>query len=130
LAEVKPTALCAVPRIWNRIYDGVQKQMATKPRIVRAIFERGMAAQSKKKRGERLAVSERVVLAVARRLVFDKIVARFGGRLQFAVSGAAALSKDVAEFVDNLGVTVLEGYGMTETCGVSTINTRSEEHTS
>lgn len=123
LAEVKPTALVAVPRIWNRIYDGVQKQVAGKPKIIRAIFAAGMRAQSKKKRGERLSLSERVALPLAKKLIFSKIVARFGGNLQFAISGAAALSKDVAEFIDNLGVVVLEGYGMTETCGVSTLNT-------
>src|SRR5690606_7125369 len=51
--------------------------------------------------------------------------ARFGGRLKWAVSGAAALSSDVAEFVDNLGITVFEGYGMTETSGAATANSPS-----
>lgn len=122
LPEVRPTMLFAVPRIWNRIYDGVQKQVAAKPKVIQAIFRNGMSGRSKEKRGEPLTVAERISLPLAKKLVFSKIVARFGGRLRFAFSGAAALSRDVAEFVDNLGIEVYEGYGMTESSGCTTSN--------
>jgi long-chain acyl-CoA synthetase len=59
---------------------------------------------------------------MAQALVFGKVKERFGGKLQFACSGAAALSPDVAEFVDNLGIDVYEGYGMTETSGIASCN--------
>lgn len=117
LPEVKPTHMFAVPRIWNRIYDGVQKQIAQKPAIIQTIFHTGMTARSKLKRGEPVRKRERIALALAEKLVFSKIVGRFGGELKFAFSGAAALSKDVAEFIDNLGIQVYEGYGMTESTG-------------
>lgn len=122
LPEAQPTMLFAVPRIWNRIYDGVRKQIAAKPAIIRAIFEAGLRAKSKKKRGESPTLGESIALPLAEKLVFSKIVARFGGRLRFAFSGAAALSRDVAEFIDNLGIQVFEGYGLTESSGCTTAN--------
>ena len=122
LTEVKPTILFAVPRIWNRIYAGVQKQVSEKPAIIQKIFAAGMRARSKQKRGESATLGEKISLFIAERLIFKKIVARFGGRMKWAISGAAALSADVAEFVDNLGITVFEGYGMTESSGAATAN--------
>jgi long-chain acyl-CoA synthetase len=122
LPEVKPTMLFAVPRIWNRIYDGVQKQMADKPKIIQTIFHTALGAKSKLRRGETLSLAERLALPVAEKLIFSKVVARFGGQLRFAFSGAAALSREVAEFIDNLGIQVYEGYGMTESSGGATAN--------
>lgn len=123
LPEVQPTLLFAVPRIWNRVYDGVLKQVKSKPKAVQVIFERGMQARSKLKNGQPLGKRDRLFLALAERLVFRKIVAKFGGKLRFAISGAAALSPEVAKFVDNLGIMVLEGYGLTETCAGTTVST-------
>lgn len=123
LAEVRPTILMAVPNIFNRIYDAVQKQMTGKPAPIRALFRAGMRAQSKLKRGEALTVGEKVALPVAKKLIFSKVLEKFGGRLQFAISGGAALSREVGEFVDNLGVLVFEGYGLTETSPVASANT-------
>jgi long-chain acyl-CoA synthetase len=123
LAEVQPTVLLAVPRIFNRIYDGVQKQVAGRPAIIQALFHAGMRARSKQKRGESLSLGEMIALPLAQALIFKKVVARFGGRLRFAVSGGAALSREVAEFVDNLGIVVLEGYGLSETSPIATVNT-------
>jgi len=114
LPEVQPTMLFAVPRIWNRIYDGVRKQVAGRPKLIQAIFETGLRAQSKQKRGQELRFTERIALRAAEKLIFGKIVERFGGKLRFAFSGAAALSAEVGEFIDNLGIQVYEGYGMTE----------------
>jgi long-chain acyl-CoA synthetase len=123
LPEVKPTVLVAVPRIWNRIYDGVQKQMAARPKPLQLLFRTAMRAQSRRRRGERLGVVEQLAVLLAERLIFAKVVARFGGRLRAALSGAAALSPDVAEFIDNLGINVFEGYGMTECSGCATVTT-------
>jgi long-chain acyl-CoA synthetase len=122
LSEVKPTVLFAVPRIWNRIYDGVQKQMTQKPKLIQKLFKAGMAAASKKRAAKSLSIVESLALAVASKLIFSKIVAKFGGRLQYAVSGAAALSREVGEFIDNLGIRVYEGYGMTETSPIISCN--------
>ncbi len=123
LAEVHPSILMAVPNIFNKIYDGVQKQMAAKPAIIQSLFRNGMRAQSEAKQGKSLGLGDTLVLALAKKLVFSKIVAKFGGRLQFAISGGAALSREVGEFVDNLGISVFEGYGLTETSPVAAANT-------
>jgi long-chain acyl-CoA synthetase len=56
------------------------------------------------------------------KLVFSKVRERFGGRLKYAFSGGAAINKDVATFIDNLGITVYEGYGLTETSPIATAN--------
>jgi long-chain acyl-CoA synthetase len=126
LLEVRPTLLFAVPRIWNRMYDGITKLMSTKPKVVQDLFRRGMQAASKEKGGRALELGERITLALARKIIFKQIVARFGGELRFAFSGAASLSYDVAEFIDNLGIEVYEGYGMTECSGVITSNRPGE----
>jgi long-chain acyl-CoA synthetase len=122
LAEVKPTILIAVPRIFNRIYDGVNKQMSERPKLIQKLFAAGIGAATKKKRGESLTLGEGLSLALADKLIFSKVRARFGGRLRFSVSGSAALAREVAEFVDALGIAVYEGYGMTEASPVVSAN--------
>jgi long-chain acyl-CoA synthetase len=122
LSEVKPTILLAVPRIFNRIYSGVQQQMESKPAVIQKLFRAGLKASVKEKQGKALGLGEKITLLLADKLVFSKIRARFGGRLQYAVSGAAALSHEVGEFIDALGITVYEGYGLTETSPIVSSN--------
>jgi long-chain acyl-CoA synthetase len=123
---VRPTLLLAVPRIFNRIYDGLQKRMAGEKPLVRFMFERGLAVAAKRRKlAERGGKS--IVLELQHRLfdrvVFRKIRARFGGRLRYVFSGGAALSREVAEFIDDIGIMVFEGYGLTETSPIATANT-------
>ncbi|MEO7034873.1 MAG: long-chain fatty acid--CoA ligase [Polyangiaceae bacterium] len=122
LAEVKPTILIAVPRIFNRIYDGVNQQMTERPKPIQALFRAGIRAATQKKRGEALTLGQGLALAAADKLIFSKVRGRFGGRLRFSVSGSAALAREVAEFVDALGIAVYEGYGLTEASPVVTAN--------
>ena len=122
LAEVKPTLLMSVPRIFNKIYDGVNKQMTEKPAVVRSLFQAGIRAANKQRKGGALSLLEKATLAIADRVVFSKIRLKFGGRLKYAFSGGSALSKDIAEFIDALGITVYEGYGLTETSPIATVN--------
>ncbi len=125
LGEVRPTLLFAVPRIFNRIYDGLQKRMAGETAVKKLLFEQGMKVATQRReladRGQKSALLE-VQHAFFDRLVFSKVRARFGGRLQYAFSGGAAISKEVAEFIDNLGIVVYEGYGLTETSPIATAN--------
>lgn len=122
LSETQPTFLVSVPRIFNRIYDGVNKQMTAKPAVIRGLFFGGLRAATKRRKGEPLTLGDKLKLSLANKLVFGKIRAKFGGRLKYAFSGGAALSKDVAEFIDGLGITVYEGYGLTETSPIATAN--------
>jgi long-chain acyl-CoA synthetase len=122
LPEVRPTVLASVPRVFNRIYDGVNAQMAARPGVIRKLFRAGLRAAGKKRSGARLSAPEAAALALADRLIFSKVRARFGGRLKYAFSGGAALAREVAEFIDSLGITVYEGYGLTETSPIATSN--------
>jgi long-chain acyl-CoA synthetase len=122
IQATKPTRLIGVPRVWNKLYDAIHKGMAQAPRPVRALFERGVRASQKRRAGGALTLRERAFLALAERVVFPKVRAKLGGELEKAISGAAALSVDVARFIDALGIEVLEVYGQTECSAVSTIN--------
>ncbi len=123
LPEVEPTILVAVPRIFNRIYEGVQKQIRAKPAPVRLLFEAGVRAHAQREAGERLSVGQRVSLRLADRLIFSAVRQKFGGRLRFAVSGSAALNPAVAQFMGALGIGVHEGYGLTEASPTVAANT-------
>ncbi len=122
LAETQPTLLFSVPRIFNKIYAGVQKTMSAKPGFIQSMVRASLAAKGKLRNGEQLGLSEGLVLALTDKVVFSKVRARFGGRLKYAFSGGAAISTEVAEFIDGLGITVYEGYGLTETSPISTAN--------
>jgi long-chain acyl-CoA synthetase len=115
LPLVKPTILFAVPRVWNKIYDGVQKLFAAEP-----TFQTAMLAANKRRNGQQPTAAELTALETAEKNLFPLIRGAFGGELRFACSGAAALSREVAEFMDTLGIQVYEGYGMTETGGCTT----------
>jgi long-chain acyl-CoA synthetase len=122
MQATKPTMLVAVPRVWNGLYDAIQKAMAARPPAVQWLFRTALAAEKKRRAGVRLRKRERVARRLARRAIFPAIRAKLGGELRIAFSGAAALSKDVAELFEHVGIRVYEVYGQTETCAVSTAN--------
>jgi long-chain acyl-CoA synthetase len=122
LAEIRPTILIAVPRIFNRIYDGINKQMADKPAPIRSLFHAGVAAATRRSRGESVGPFASAARVLADALIFKKVRAKLGGRLRYAVVGSAAVSKEVAEFVDAIGIDVYEGYGLTEAAPVVSTN--------
>lgn len=125
LAEVQPTLLFSVPRIFNRIYDNLQKKMAAETPLKRKLMQAAFANAEKRRRGLESGKTDGATELKHRvfdKLVFSKVRARFGGRLKYAFSGGAAISKEVAEFIDNLGITVYEGYGLTETSPIATAN--------
>jgi long-chain acyl-CoA synthetase len=122
LAEVRPTVLFSVPRIFNKIYAGVQKQIAAKPKAIQIAVEQALRLAGKRRSGKLLTVAELIAFNAVDKVVFTKVRQKFGGRLRYAVSGGAAISKNVAEFIDSLGIEVYEGYGLTETSPISTAN--------
>jgi len=124
-AEVRPTLILSVPRIFNRIYDGLQKKIAEGGGLKKFLFDTAMEnAEVRKqleKRGESSFVAD-LKHGVLDKLVFSKVRERFGGRLRFAISGGAALSPEVGDFIDKLGIFVCEGYGLTETSPICSAN--------
>ena len=122
LVEVRPTVLVAVPRVFQRVFIGFQSLMSEKPAPLRWLVARALAAARRRRAGEELGLAERLSLALADRLVFVRARARVGGRLQFAISGAAALDREVAELIDGIGINIYEGYGLTETSPIVTAN--------
>ncbi len=125
LAEVAPTMLVSVPRIFSRIYEGLQQRMAEEGGITRFMFERAMAnarrRQTAAAEGRSSTVAEHMH-AVFDALVFARVRERFGGRLKYAIAGGAAIPEEVAQFIDALGITVNEGYGLSETSPIVTAN--------
>ncbi len=122
LEEVRPTVLVAVPRIFNRIYESVTEQIAHRSAPVRRLFDDGIRSATRRAHGEHLGLVSRVELALDERLIFQRIREKLGGRLRFVMSASAALSVEVAELVDALGIPVFEGYGLTETSPAVTVN--------
>ena len=122
---VQPTLLFAVPRIFNRIYDGLTKRMAEEKPMVRRLFAKGIEVAAERRALEQQGRRSRwldLQYTVLDRIVFSKIKARFGGRLRYVFSGGAALSKEVGEFIDDIGIMVFEGYGLTETSPIASTN--------
>lgn len=122
LTETKPTILVSVPRIFNRLYVELQKQLGARPPILQSIVQTAVAAHARSADGEVPSWTERAAMILAHKLVFARVRARFGGQLRFVVSGGAALSTEVAEFIDSMGIEVYEGYGLTETGPVVAVN--------
>jgi len=127
IAEVKPTILVSVPRIFNKIYDGLQKKMDEAGGVKKKLFEAGMKNEGERRKlaeGGRSSLVLNLKGAFFDKLIFSKVRERFGGRLKYAFSGGAAISTEVAEFIDRIGIMVYEGYGLTETSPIATANCR------
>ena len=121
LVAVKPTILIAVPRIFERIYGRLKEKLAAEPAVARRLFELAVAtgwhrfeySQGRARWNPRL-----LLWPALEKLVAKKVQGRLGGRLQYAVSGGAALSPDIAELFIGLGINIIQGYGLTETSPV------------
>jgi long-chain acyl-CoA synthetase len=121
LAERHPTHFPAVPRVYEKIHGAILGQVADSPAVRRRLFEWAVAQGRRERRRGSGRVSVRY--RVADRLVLSRIRTLFGERLQLALVGAAAVAPELLEFFDACGVIVLEGYGLTESCSVATLNT-------
>jgi long-chain acyl-CoA synthetase len=124
LAVVRPTFMAGAPRVFEKVQHRVTEMAGggAKRRIFDwAVAVGGRVAALRRAGGEPTGLLK-MGHAVADRLVFGKLRARFGGRLRFFVSGSAPLSAEVAEFFHAAGVLILEGYGLTETSAASFVN--------
>jgi long-chain acyl-CoA synthetase len=128
LAEFRPTFLLAVPRVFEKVYNSAQQQAAASPAKARifAAAAQTAIAWSKAQDGRAGAASGGPVLrlrhALFDRLVYARLRAAIGGKVQYAISGGAPLGERLGHFFRGAGITVLEGYGLTETSAAATVN--------
>ena len=127
LLEVKPQIMVSVPRVFEKIYAKVIDNVLASSSLKRKIFF--WAVKVGKEYGRRNLEKQTIPKSLERKrglaekLVFSKVIEKTGGRVRFFVSGGAPLSKDIADFFYALGLVVLEGYGLTETSPVISVNT-------
>jgi long-chain acyl-CoA synthetase len=128
LPEYRPTFLLAVPRVFEKVYNSAQQQASASPaksRIFRAAADTAVAWSRSADDGQNAGggrLGLRVRHALFDRLVYAKLRAALGGQVQFAVSGGAPLGERLGHFFRGAGITVLEGYGMTESSAAATVN--------
>jgi long-chain acyl-CoA synthetase len=125
MLEVHPTILTTVPRLFERIYSKIIKNVESQPSSKKKIFywaievgKKYARAKKQKNFAPHLAVQYRI----ADKLVFQKLKSKMGGNLRFFISGGAALSKELGEFFEAVGVMIIEGYGLTESSPVIAAN--------
>lgn len=149
LAIVKPTFMASAPRLWENIYQGIKKKVQDGPAVPRALFNaayfcaRMVKGATRFVSGRQLDLTNRnpivsffagILLLIRAAffvlpfflldlIVLKKIRAATGGKLRGSVSGGGALPLHVDEFFNDIGIPVLEGYGMTETCPVLAVRT-------
>ncbi len=124
LREFRPTFLLAVPRVFEKVFNTAQQQASASPAKTRIFAAAASAAiaYSQALDSGRPAIGLRLRHAAFDRLVYGKLRAAVGGRVSYAVSGGAPLGERLGHFFRGTGITVLEGYGMTETSAAATVN--------
>ncbi len=126
LLIVKPTVMSGVPRVYEKMLDRIFERGRATKGLRRKIFDLAMAVA--RARGESIPdgrsapVWARVFGPLCDRVVFSKIAANLGGRIRYTVSGSAPLREDVGRLFFGMGIPILEGYGLTETAPVVTVN--------
>ena len=125
LQNIRPTVMIAVPRIFERVFARIQGQLDKQSGFKRALFNltTSVGWHRFEHQQHRAGWHPRLLLwPLLNKLVAQKVTAKLGGRLRMAVSGGAALSKSVARVFIGLGVPILQGYGLTETSPVISVN--------
>lgn len=121
IGEVQPTILFSVPVVFNRLYDKVNAEVA-KSFLKKKLYKNWQKYSDRQRKNVQNGFFSKVFAKVFAK----KIKSKFGGKLKYAVSGGAKLDKTVGQFMSDLGITVLEGYGMSETSGIISLNTLKE----
>ncbi|MEV5825570.1 AMP-dependent synthetase/ligase [Spirillospora sp. NPDC052242] len=124
LASFRPTFLLAVPRVFEKVYNGAEQKAIAggKGKIFKAAADTAIAYSRALDDGGRPGLALKARHAVFNVLVYGKLRAAVGGRVQYAVSGGAALGERLGHFFRGVGITILEGYGLTETTAPAAVN--------
>ena len=123
-----PSFLLAVPRVFNKIYSGIHKKMSESGGIAEKLFLMGLKAARRRRELEAENKSEfftELKYLVAKKVVFAKILEKFGGRLTTALTASATMNVEVANFFIDIGISIYDAYGMTETSPAITMNSPS-----
>jgi long-chain acyl-CoA synthetase len=130
LKQVRPTVLISVPRIYERIYALIMQHSEAAGAFERTLLDLTIAVGGRrfdaKQGGGKPLLFDQMVWPLLKRLVADKVLGQFGGRLRVAVSGGAAIGWRVIQLFLALGLDILQGYGMTETSPVVSVNTAGD----
>lgn len=126
LEETRPTWFAGVPRTFEKAKERMEASFAARGPVARRTWAWALEVGRKRsevlQRGDQPNPLLRAQWRLADRLVFREVRARFGGRLRFLISGGAPLPREVGEFFHAIGLLLLEGYGLTESSGASTVN--------
>ena len=126
MEEVKPTIITAVPRLFERIYSKIKRNVESQPEKKQKIFnwaiEIGKEYAIAKKSQNSVPIGLSLKHKLADKLVYKKLREKTGGRVRFFVSGGAPLSRDLGLFFEAVGILVLEGYGLTESSPLISVN--------
>lgn len=121
LGETSPTVMCGAPRIFEKVRNAVTTGKGVKGRISHWAFAVGRDAMKARQEGK-LGGLLKAKYAVADKLVYSKLKAKLGGRMQFMISGSAQLNPQVQAWFASAGIRIIEGYGSTETSAIATVD--------
>ncbi len=126
MQEVSPTVMLSVPRLYETMHDRVLRAVEAGSSLKQKIFHWGVSVgskvSSKIQQGKKPSAILNLKQSIADKLVFAKLKTATGGQLRFFISGGAALPQSIAEFFHAAGILILEGYGLTETSPVISLN--------
>lgn len=124
LGSFQPTFLLAVPRVFEKVYNSAEQKAEAggKGKIFRAAAHTAIEHSRLLQEGKKIPLGTKIKFALFDKLVYSKLRAAMGGRVTYAVSGSAPLGARLGHFFHSLGVTILEGYGLTETTAPATVN--------
>jgi long-chain acyl-CoA synthetase len=121
IEEVRPTVMVVVPRLFEVLRTRIMKQIEKQGRLANYLMDRALAIGARQARGEH-RLRDKPMDLILERTLRPKIRARFGGRMKALVSGGAPLNPDIGVFFDAMGLTLLQGYGQTESGPVISCN--------
>jgi long-chain acyl-CoA synthetase len=127
---VRPTAMCGVPRMFEKIYSGIFDRVNSGPAMQKKLFHwavvTGSAVVSKRAAKKPISPWLKLNYALADALIFVKIRKLFGGRMKLFASGGAYLQEEIDIFFRAIGIPIMHGYGLTEATCTVTLNTRDD----
>ncbi|MGA2782384.1 MAG: AMP-binding protein [Smithella sp.] len=118
LPKIQPTFMITVPRIFNRVYNGVWAKMREEGGLKLKLFEAALEAAKSKRETGKVSFKYKIL----DKIVLKKIRARFGGRLENAVTGSAPMNVEIAKFFIDVGIPTYDAYGLSETSPAITAN--------